>query len=39
MMENVALPQLDCKVYGAGYEAMECPALLKGFKAEGEEKY
>jgi len=28
------LPELDCTVYGAGYEAMDCPALLKHFRAE-----
>lgn len=39
VMESVSLPQLNCKIYGAGYETMDCPALLKGFNAEGEEKY
>ncbi len=38
-MESISLPELDCKVYGAGYKSMDCPALLKGFTAEGEEKY
>jgi len=28
---------LDCKIYGAGYEAMDCPGLLKNFHAEGDE--
>ena len=36
VMESVYLEKLDCTVYGAGYEAMDCPALLEGFKAEGE---
>ena len=31
VMESVHLPQLDCTVYGAGYEAMDCPGLLKDF--------
>jgi len=35
VMEAVELPQLDCTVYGAGYEAMDCPALLENFHAEG----
>ena len=33
-MERYNLPELDCTVYGAGYEAMDCPALLKNFKAD-----
>lgn len=35
----VALPELNCRVYGAGYTAMDCPGLLAGFRAEGEETY
>lgn len=38
-LEAVSVPSLDCKIYGAGYEAMDCPGLLKGFHAEGEEKW
>ena len=38
-MEPVALPDLDCRIYGAGYQAMDCPGLLEGFGAEGTEKY
>jgi DNA repair exonuclease SbcCD nuclease subunit len=38
-MESVALPQLDCRVYGAGFVAMDCPALLENFRAEGTETY
>ena len=33
-IEAYDLPQLDCTIYGAGYEAMDCPALLKHFRAE-----
>ena len=33
-MEAYDLPKLECTVYGAGYEAMDCPALLKHFRAE-----
>ena len=33
-IESYDLPELDCTVYGAGYEAMDCPALLKHFRAE-----
>ncbi len=39
VMESVALPELDCRIYGAGYEAMDCPNLLKDFTAEGSEKW
>lgn len=39
VMQSVCLPELDCKVYGAGYEAMDCPGLLKDFQAEGNEKW
>lgn len=38
-MEAVALPQLDCTIYGAGYEAMDCPSLLAHFRAEGDSKW
>ena len=38
-MEAVQLPQLDCTVYGAGYRAMDCPALLEEFHAEGDERW
>lgn len=32
-------PQLSCRVYGAGYESMDCPGLLEGFRAEGPWRY
>lgn len=38
-IESFTLPALNCKIYGAGYEAMDCPGLLKRFRAEGEEAY
>lgn len=38
-VETVTLPELDCKIYGAGYTSMDCPALLKGFQAAGEETW
>ncbi len=38
-MEAVQLPSLDCTVYGAGYEAMDCPALLENFRAESDSKW
>ena len=33
------LPKLNCRVYGAGFDYMECSGLLKDFRAECEEKY
>lgn len=38
-IEEVSLPDLDCKIYGAGYTSMDCPALLKGFQAVGGEAW
>ena len=38
-MESLALPALDCRVYGAGYQSMDCPGLLANFAAAGEETY
>ena len=38
-IESLTLPQLDCKIYGAGFTAMDCPGLLKGFQAEGPERW
>ncbi len=35
----VAVPALDCRVYGAGFESMDCPALLENFQTEGSERY
>ena len=36
---SVAVPQCNCRVYGAGFEAMDCPGLLEGFRAECREHY
>ena len=38
-MSSVVLPELDCRIYGAGYSSMDCPSLLAHFHAQGEEKY
>lgn len=38
-LESLAVESLDCRVYGAGYQSMDCPGLLDGFVAEGAEKY
>ena len=37
-LSSVSLPELDCRIYGAGYRSMECEGLLEGFRAEGPER-
>ena len=39
VMESVSLPQLDCRVYGAGYQSMDCGPLLENFRLDGNETY
>ncbi len=38
-IESVFLPDLDCRVYGAGFTSMDCPGLLKDFTANAKETY
>ena len=38
-MSSLVLPELDCRVYGAGYRGPESPGLLENFHAEGLETY
>ena len=38
-LESRSFPELNCRVYGAGYTAMDCPALLENFAVSGEETY
>ena len=38
-IESVALPHLNCRVYGAGFTAMDCPGLLADFTVQQEEAY
>ncbi len=38
-MESVTISGLDCRIYGAGFQSMDCPGLLDNFRAEGSEKY
>lgn len=33
-VESLSVPGLSCRVYGAGFTGMDCPALLDGFRAE-----
>lgn len=37
--ESVALPQLDCRIYGAAFRGPQSDALLEGFCADGQERY
>ncbi len=36
---SLALPELDCRIYGAGYRDMDCPDLLASFHRQGLERY
>ena len=38
-IESVAVPELDLRVYGAGFEGMDCQALLENFRADCTETY
>ncbi len=38
-IESLVLPELDCRIYGAGYAQMDCPGLLKAFAPAGEERW
>jgi DNA repair exonuclease SbcCD nuclease subunit len=38
-IESVVIPELDCRIYGAGYRSMDCDGLLEGFCAEGTERW
>ncbi len=38
-IESISLPTLDCRIYGAGFHRMDCPALLESFRAAGLETY
>ena len=34
VLESVEVPSLSCRVYGAGFAAMDCPSLLSDFQAQ-----
>lgn len=38
-ISSVSLTGLDCRVYGAAFTGPECPGLLEGFRAGGQERY
>ena len=39
VLESVSLPELDCRVYGAGFTDMNCGGLLADFNPEHTERY
>ena len=39
VLESVVVRELDCRIYGAGFETMDCGSLLEDFQKEGEETY
>ena len=39
VMEAVTLQEQSCRVYGAGFTAMDCQALLEGFQAQTDMAY
>ena len=39
VMESVALPELDCRVYGAGFTGSQAAGVLDGFHCDGSEKH
>ncbi len=38
-MESVVLPELKCRVYGAGFRSMDSASLLEGFHADSAERF
>lgn len=38
-VESVALTDLDCRIYGAGFVSMDSHGLLENFKIQGKERY
>jgi len=38
-MESVTIQGLNCRIYGAAFQSMDCASLLEGFRAQGDEKY
>lgn len=38
-LESRVVPELNCRIYGAGYRSMDCTGLLEGFQTQGQEKF
>lgn len=39
VLEPVVLEDLSVRIWGAGFTSMDCPALLEGFTARGEQRH
>lgn len=38
-LESVTIHGLNCRIYGAAFQSMDCPSLLEGFQAQGDEQH
>lgn len=38
-ISSYVIPDLSCRVYGAAFQGPDCPGLLDGFRAGGDERY
>ena len=38
-LESVTIQGLNCRIYGAAFQSMDCGSLLENFRAEGNEQY
>ena len=38
-LEFLTIRGLNCRIYGAAFQSMDCPSLLEDFRAEGDEQY
>lgn len=38
-LSYIDFPSLECRIYGAGFQSMDCPPLLDGFRAEKVSRY
>ena len=38
-LESVTIQGLNCRIYGAAFQSMDCPSLLEDFRAQGDEEY
>ena len=38
-LESVTIHGLNCRIYGAAFESMDCQSLLEDFQAQGDEAY
>lgn len=38
-LESVTIQGLQCRIYGAAFQSMDCPGLLEDFQARGDETY